>query len=236
MPAGDDQSMSTGRTTDHRRAYKACIACRERKAKCDLAGRDGPPCVRCRRGLRECVFPSERPWPKRRKTTHGTLPVPTIDLIIFDCSRADEEQNSHERDSPGGQRRRQSNTSQQITTFDEDSLPHEDQNCSSRDDTTHDLARSVMQTVVSSGNDALNLLFQAAGQEQNMRLQNQRSPQIDASNSQSTTPVRPSLFGSNNQPIAISPPAPDVHRLWRSFRFVKEGWVSAEEVVTYINL
>lgn len=101
--------------------------------------------------------------------------------------------------------------------------------------TQQDFARSVMQTVVSNGNDALNLLFQAAGRNGDVDVQNDFSTQAEANN-QDATHVQASLFGSNNQPIAISPTAPDVYRLWRSFRFVKEGWVSAEEVVTFVDL
>ena len=108
--------------------------------------------------------------------------------------------------------------------------------CVSHDEATQqDFARSVMQTVVSNGNDALNLLFQAAGRSGDVEFPSDFSPQAEANN-QSATHVQASLFGSNNQPIAISPSAPDVYRLWRSFRFVKEGWVSAEEVVTFVDL
>ena len=56
----------------YQRTYKACIPCRQRKAKCDLGtGPDGlpigPPCARCRREMRECVFPEKRAWERSRK-------------------------------------------------------------------------------------------------------------------------------------------------------------------------
>ncbi len=52
----------------YQRAYKACTGCRKRKAKCELvAGTTGPPCVKCRRELRECIFTAERAWAKRQK-------------------------------------------------------------------------------------------------------------------------------------------------------------------------
>lgn len=63
----------------YQRTYKACIPCRARKAKCDLGtGPDGlpigPPCARCRREMRECIFPEKRAWERSRK--RGKLVTP----------------------------------------------------------------------------------------------------------------------------------------------------------------
>ncbi|CUS23426.1 LAQU0S10e00122g1_1 [Lachancea quebecensis] len=44
----------------YRRGYKACLNCRTRKTRCDLGSPDNPhdpPCVRCKRERKECVFP-----------------------------------------------------------------------------------------------------------------------------------------------------------------------------------
>ncbi|KAI5307369.1 proline dehydrogenase [Ascosphaera pollenicola] len=43
----------------HKRAYQACIPCRERRVKCDLGSVDAPrsgPCGRCRRERKNCTF------------------------------------------------------------------------------------------------------------------------------------------------------------------------------------
>ncbi|WRT70130.1 uncharacterized protein IL334_007124 [Kwoniella shivajii] len=52
-----------------KRGYRACVHCRLRKARCDLGDVNAPsepPCSRCRREQRDCVFlPSKR----RRKTS-----------------------------------------------------------------------------------------------------------------------------------------------------------------------
>ncbi|SCU88841.1 LAMI_0D11496g1_1 [Lachancea mirantina] len=43
------------------RAYRACLNCKARKIKCDLGPPDNPhdpPCLRCKRERKECVFPS----------------------------------------------------------------------------------------------------------------------------------------------------------------------------------
>ncbi|OCF34202.1 specific RNA polymerase II transcription factor [Kwoniella heveanensis BCC8398] len=55
-----------------KRGYRACLHCRARKAKCDLGDIDAPsspPCSRCRRESRECVFaPSRRGGNNRKRT------------------------------------------------------------------------------------------------------------------------------------------------------------------------
>ncbi|WVQ74282.1 hypothetical protein IAR50_003879 [Cryptococcus sp. DSM 104548] len=62
-----------------KRGYRACINCRLRKAKCDLGPPSNPrepPCTRCRREQRDCVFlPSKR---RRRKSDARD------DLVLID--------------------------------------------------------------------------------------------------------------------------------------------------------
>lgn len=56
-----DQSRSKG--PQFKRAYRACINCRQRKIRCDLGSIDNPsspPCVRCRRENKECVLATSR--------------------------------------------------------------------------------------------------------------------------------------------------------------------------------
>ncbi|CAN6637448.1 transcriptional activator Aro80p [Trichomonascus vanleenenianus] len=58
-----DQQQPTSRAgkakNQFRRSYKACLNCRDRKVRCDLGDLSNPykpPCVRCRREGKECVF------------------------------------------------------------------------------------------------------------------------------------------------------------------------------------
>lgn len=65
---------------DYQRAYKACINCRNRKAKCILSSDENghlvPPCKRCQREMRECVFRAERSWKRAKSSPEPNAPVP----------------------------------------------------------------------------------------------------------------------------------------------------------------
>ncbi|WWC92459.1 uncharacterized protein L201_007417 [Kwoniella dendrophila CBS 6074] len=60
MPAERRSSLSSkDNDTTRRRTYQACTACRKAKLRCDLGNVDAPhapPCRRCLRTQRECVF------------------------------------------------------------------------------------------------------------------------------------------------------------------------------------
>lgn len=192
--AGEPENASASRKRTHpddfKRAYKACINCRQRKAKCILdANPEGelkPPCQRCKREMRECVFRSERSWVKRRKpgearaeeTTaiddtapaqaNGTgITPPTSRPLSIPHYIASPADSSHSRRSesllsPATLRR--------VST----SQP--------------DLAHSVMRTVVSSGSDALNLLFEAAHHRDAIENQEQQANSQVYETPQSGTP------------------------------------------------
>ncbi|RMZ75892.1 hypothetical protein DV738_g5204, partial [Chaetothyriales sp. CBS 135597] len=62
QPAGLGNT-SAGAAARHRRNYQACNRCRQRKVKCDLGPVDAPhdpPCARCRRENKQCLFAAER--------------------------------------------------------------------------------------------------------------------------------------------------------------------------------
>ncbi|KFL63007.1 uncharacterized protein TERG_12675 [Trichophyton rubrum CBS 118892] len=71
--------MSTAAPTGkvHKRAYQACIPCRERRVRCDLGSVDQPhqgPCGRCRRERKICHFSATR---GRKKTAPTPTPAPS---------------------------------------------------------------------------------------------------------------------------------------------------------------
>lgn len=63
-----ERTRGIRRAKDFQRVYKACESCRKKKIRCvldDSRGPAGPPCVRCRREMRECIISTERSTRKR---------------------------------------------------------------------------------------------------------------------------------------------------------------------------
>jgi len=104
------------------------------------------------------------------------------------------------------------------------------------------LMSSVMRTVVSNGNDALRILFEAATEDAGAGNINQDHAAQDARHVEFATSATP---GSGTSPAAsphVAPPVilsttdPNTLRAWNACRFVRMGWLSAEEAVTYVDL
>lgn len=183
-PHSENASGSRKRThpEDFKRAYKACINCRQRKAKCILDPAPGgelkPPCQRCKREMRECVFRSERSWVKRRKP--GEAREQVEETAATDGKASNTNGSSTSRDSPA---QRTLSISGHVTTPTD--TPHGRRSdimsppaLIRRVSTSQpDLAHSVMRTVVSSGSDALNLLFEAAHHRDAIENQDQGGSQ-----------------------------------------------------------
>lgn len=107
----------------------------------------------------------------------------------------------------------------------------------------------MMRTVVASGNDALNILFEAAtAQDQEDTTSNEVDTPLRAG-SKSSGPngkarSTPRDFESPNfepppknvGPVTISVVAPETLSVWEACRFVKMGWFTAREAVTFIDL
>lgn len=107
-----------------------------------------------------------------------------------------------------------------------------------------------MRTVVSNGHDALNLLFEAANQEGQSDSQ---SPGSRHPHGAARTPL--SSVGHLTAATCTSSPAgsvpmsvnaasgaaasddnTDVFEVWSAFRFVRMGWLSAQEAVMFVDL
>jgi hypothetical protein len=102
-----------------------------------------------------------------------------------------------------------------------------------------------MRNVVSSGNDALNLLFEAAAHTSS---KNAGLGPETPSNTQPSYGVPETQYQTNPRATAIgtSPAAPSPVELshsdqnslsvWETCRFVKMGWFTAKEAVSFVDL
>ncbi|PWY91903.1 C6 transcription factor [Aspergillus sclerotioniger CBS 115572] len=238
----------------YQRTYKACLSCRQRKAKCDL-GTDseglpvGPPCAKCRREQRECVFSEKRAW--ERKGKRG----PSEDIV-----------------SPSRVRRRLSGTPRRSRDVPDDVLqvvddgpvhdddrhgddfegpqqPYIPEERRGRRHSTSTLANSMMRTVVSSGNDALNILFEAAAvhsqenksngsgaQTRNTQTSTAQASDVDNSGDQSHFMYAAEALAKAKRPVKLSLVSKEVLSVWESCRFVKMGWFTSREAVTLIDM
>ncbi|GKZ27274.1 hypothetical protein AbraCBS73388_004051, partial [Aspergillus brasiliensis] len=202
----------------HARVYQACEPCRLKKVKCNLGSVDSPadpPCARCRREGKECIFTATRKRilpdadshsfllrNKRRKHTAGSpdSAPPRHDSDTArpqgeDSTQNDSTQDDHRTDSPAIRAR-------------------------SSEDLVHDVAYTE--------EDALKLLYRAGTTStvrdvHSPRLQRDGKPSADQN--QSTSPNVPDLSVGREQALEA----------WSHVRFIRDGLFSAEEALFYIE-
>lgn len=110
------------------------------------------------------------------------------------------------------------------------------------------LGTSMMRTVVTSGNDALNILFEAAAAHR-PDLEPPNPPEDTLSSKSHTTRdddisnYRERQSGASRQtethtarPVSVSQASKKVLGVWEACRFVKMGWLTSKEAVTLIDL
>lgn len=102
------------------------------------------------------------------------------------------------------------------------------------------VAESMMRTVVANGEDALNLLFEAA-QTRTDVVSHHGSLETDAAGPIVASPVgvnttSPAQSTPFSQPAMSTNLSAEAIDCWRAYRFTKMGWFSAEEAITYIDL
>ncbi|KAF6512935.1 hypothetical protein HZS61_007741 [Fusarium oxysporum f. sp. conglutinans] len=193
-------------TRQFKRSYVACVSCRARKSRCII--KDNPPCAKCAREHRECRFDRRPRAPKHRDAPKWTRGN------VVDAA-------------PATQPVQAANPS-----------PSEDLGFnSSPNNTNHPLYNRVQSTIVTGTNDALDFLSTAAGQH-SIAGSAPSQGQPSASHVQSDGPKVVS-GGSNGVGFTIttlSEPDDACLDMWDKCRFVRQGWFTAQEAVTYIDL
>lgn len=208
---------------EFQRAYKACIPCRKRKARCDTGVDSSQPCARCRREHRDCIFSVERNYNSIKR-------------------QRNDENGRH------GAMERSNHVHQPLAApkgWNENGVTHKEESILSTESIPQimakaDLAHSVIRTVVSTGNDALNILFEAAAHQEDLasnagvRISSPSGPVPGYDTPGSTLSLGAAAKAS--RVVKLSKPNPEVLQVWNRSRFVMAGWLSAEEALTFIDL
>jgi hypothetical protein len=108
----------------------------------------------------------------------------------------------------------------------------------------------MMRTVVASGNDALNILFEAAtARDQDDTPPSDESPPVEAGPRSGGSIAKERVTPRNYQspagfesvpraarPVDISNATHDTLDVWNACRFVRMGWFTAREAITFVDL
>lgn len=105
-------------------------------------------------------------------------------------------------------------------SFKEDAAADSSVDAAASGPASRDLVRSVVTTVFSNGNDALNLLFEAGSSGQ-------------GATTKASGSGTPTLHPGPHIPSA-RPPF-DAAAMWQRSRFVKMVWMSAPDIVAYLD-
>ncbi|KIX95967.1 uncharacterized protein Z520_08222 [Fonsecaea multimorphosa CBS 102226] len=217
----------------YKRSYVACLRCRSRKVKCDLDAE--PPCAKCRREHRECVFKSDY------KTGRQRQPPRWVE------SSHEPEMTVNNTPAPVGLTEDMAHA-QPSTTRDKgfsSNVSH--QSAGPRPSLMERAMSKIM--IVPKSDDVLATPFpadSAIGLED--MASNISSASTDCSNLQAhlTEQAIPSAHGDLDLDVIRQPLAPGVSRLskvedktleaWSRYSLVRQRWLLAQEAVTLADL
>lgn len=231
-----------------RRAYQACVRCRQRKARCLIP--DPPPgadpvCMRCKRERKECVFTAERS--RRQSSRHAGQGEE-------EESRASRVYSTSRAGTTGGSTSQWDQRSQTLLGHNGSSNHISGSTATANgispqqnDPPLGDLTDRVTRTVVSNQTEALNLLFEAAevyhaGDSATRPTANDvESLDVNADSNSVRTPGFNSARHSKGWEWAYSAenvvqPPPEVVQTFARLKFVKKRWLTAQEGATFVDL
>lgn len=243
MAENEDNTRSS-RSKAFKRGYVACVSCRTRKAKCIIE--DEPPCIKCRRDHRECVFAArdkrfkQREAPKWTKTRASTESEPP--------------QEAREQPHIPAAARRNPTPPRIAAPKDVADISVSDMDSSSTDP----LYGRVMSTVLTGSNDALSVLSGSVRAPDSTSATSHPPDAVSSSGHHSSYShalpqetrdpnlagdrnTGPSAVHSGNSSLGYMVPQlsnaeESVLDLWEKVRFVRQGWFTAQEAVTYVDL
>lgn len=226
---------ASNNTRAFKRSYVACVSCRVRKSRCII--KDKPPCAKCAREHRECQFDHKPRAPKHREAPKWTQQ---------DGSSKESEALATQQ-QPLPMELHQAGTSPQNLDLSlggyhglqgEVSVPTGF--TTSPNNTNHTLYDRVRSTIVTGTNDALDILSDAAGQQHSIAgstpSQQQPQPANNTANGTGPKVVSGGYNGLGFTITALSEPDDACLDMWDKSRFVRQGWFTAQEAVTYLDL
>lgn len=219
-----------------RRTYVACDYCRSRKVRCAVG--DKPPCAKCRREHRDCRF-DRRPTASKHRDRPNWAKPPQFQPSHSDLA-------SITSASPDGLVTQPPEESARRHEVPPSNLP-DDGGSERRRGSLHgnpSLSDRVITSLVKGSNDALDILSEVAGVLHNPAISPPReSPPTQSSHSPEHVPVAVPASersdchsGVGFHILALSEPTDAILDMWDKCRFVRQGWFTSQEAVTYVDL
>ncbi|KAK5989557.1 Transcriptional activator ARO80 [Cladobotryum mycophilum] len=233
-----------------KRAYQACIRCRQRKARClilDPTQGTDPSCLRCKRERKECVFTAERSrkQPSRdasQQQQHGPSRS-SHDSSSTHSSRVDTGPSG----SPLWSQLERPDARRDVSVGQVPAGPSGELGQRQQQESpVGGLTDRVTRTVVTNQSEALNLLFEAAevyhASDSSSRpiVNDAGSLNVDFDGSVQT-PSFNSARHSKGWEWAYPAenmyrPSEDVIQIFGRLKFVKKRWLTAQEAATFVQL
>ncbi|KAL5046084.1 hypothetical protein BDW71DRAFT_214789 [Aspergillus fruticulosus] len=194
------------------RAYKACIPCRRRKVKCEPEPEPHQRCKRCQKMSLECRFSSKQPWSRKRSTGEG-------ETQVVHCASLEYEQRVTGR--LGGAAATTTATAVAAIAESHERSPSNSALASAPAGLKNGecISTTVLQKQVASGNDALDILFDAAAH---------------GGSSARVGHGHATVLEDTSSPFDVRS-EDNVLKIWEGCRFVKMGWFTAEEALMYTD-
>jgi hypothetical protein len=204
--------MPPTRTNAITRTYKACLSCRKRKIRCDLGESNQPPCQRCRRESRDCNVPEERSW--KSQTPGGGQSSSAAPASRSTVSLPAQPPLQDNRPDAG---------------VESPSVPEHTSGA--------DLENTIIRTAVTSGNDALGLLFHDVRSGRTIPRDNLPGKGETAMPSEDESESGPAPRQRRNNHSHVPPVQAndDVRKAWSASKLGQMGWLRAHEVVSLLE-
>ncbi|KAF2093861.1 hypothetical protein NA57DRAFT_61080 [Rhizodiscina lignyota] len=226
-----------------KRSYQACVNCRKKKIKCEPSVNDDGnlgPCMRCKRERKHCVFDAKR---RPANWDTGSPPRP----VNVDQNVINELVSGNAREATENRVEFSQPTAANISGSTDASLdqPHPaEQSETALSPEQQQLVDRVLKTCITNQHDALDLLCDACTvPESNYGDTPESDTTLASNNSHAQDGVRSSsaYVRSEQQKwftthYRLSRPNPKVLGIWRQYPPVAQGWLTAQEAVTYVDL